>query len=194
MWRGNCSILASVGDKDGPLRTLDDWSRYCSRSPDCRHSPQKKNLMRAELTQRGRSGLVHARLLLTQHFFAVAADLMLRCSPSRGSGHSVIPTSVDFRPSLQCSLNELTEGGTELPLNCFKPIIALRQRNCCIGNTTDTYNNKLEACLTNLDRSYRTSLASFSANPISTSPERTLNPRYLAWVKNRVLNNSAIAA
>lgn len=171
MWRGICSILASVGDKDGPLRTLDDWSRYCSRSPDCRHSPQKKNLMRAELTQRGRSGLVHARLLLTQHFLAVAADLMLRCS-----------------------LNELTEGGTELPLNCFKPIIALRQRNCCIGNTTDTYNNKLEACLTNLDRSYRTSLASFSANPISTSPERTLNPRYLAWVKNRVLNNSAIAA
>jgi hypothetical protein len=57
------------------------------------------------------SRLFHARLLLTQHFLAVAADFMLRCSPSRGSGHSIIPTSVDFRPTLRRILHELTEGG-----------------------------------------------------------------------------------
>ena len=59
----------------------------------------------------GLSGLSHARLLLTQHFLAVAADFMLRCSPRRGSGHSMIPTSVDFRPTLRHILHELTEGG-----------------------------------------------------------------------------------
>ena len=54
------------------------------------------------------------QLLLTQHFLAVAADLILRCRPSRGSGHSVIPTSVDFRPTLRCNLNEFTDCGRTL--------------------------------------------------------------------------------
>lgn len=64
----------------------------------------------------GLSGLMHARLLLTQHFLAVAADFMLRCSPSRGSSHSLMPTSVGFRPTLRRILHELTEGGTKLTL------------------------------------------------------------------------------
>jgi len=59
----------------------------------------------------GLCGLVHVRLLLTQHFLATAAYFMPGCSPSRGSGHSMIPTSVDSRPTLRCILYELTEGG-----------------------------------------------------------------------------------
>jgi hypothetical protein len=72
----------------------------------------------------GRSGLMHVRLLLAQHFLAVAADLMLRCSPSRGSGHSVIPTSLDFRPTLRCNLNELTEGGRSGHISTLTPMAA----------------------------------------------------------------------
>jgi hypothetical protein len=36
-----------------------------------------------ELTLRGRSGLMHLRLLLTQHLSAVAAIFMLQCSLRR---------------------------------------------------------------------------------------------------------------
>ncbi|SHF74587.1 hypothetical protein SAMN05444273_11135 [Litoreibacter ascidiaceicola] len=67
---------------------------------------------------------MHARLLLTQHFLAVAADFMLRCSPSRGSSHSLMPTSVDFRPTLRRILHELTEGGTEPTLRLFQLMAA----------------------------------------------------------------------
>ncbi|MFT6299832.1 MAG: hypothetical protein ACJAWC_003208 [Yoonia sp.] len=41
-----------------------------------------------EWRQCGQTGLMHARLLLTQHFFAVAAVFMPRCSLRRGSGRS----------------------------------------------------------------------------------------------------------
>jgi hypothetical protein len=36
----------------------------------------------------GQTGLMHLQLLLTQHFLAVAADFLLRCSLRRGSGRS----------------------------------------------------------------------------------------------------------
>lgn len=36
----------------------------------------------------GQTGLMHTRLLLTQHFLAVAASFLLRCGLPRGSGHS----------------------------------------------------------------------------------------------------------
>ena len=65
---------------------------------------------RGKLTDYGLCGLLHVRLLLTQHFLATAAYFMPGCSPSRGSGHSMIPTSVDSRPTLRCILYELTEG------------------------------------------------------------------------------------
>ena len=70
---------------------------------------------------------MHARLLLTQHFLAVAADFMLRCSPSRGSSHSLMPTSVDFRPTLRRILHELTEGG--------QMVISLRMRQRPVRRT-----------------------------------------------------------
>ena len=76
-----------------------------------RHSLQCRSQWISEFTVCGQSGLLQSRLLLTQHSLAIAADLMLRYSPSRGSGHSVIPTSVEFRPTLRFNLYELTEGG-----------------------------------------------------------------------------------
>lgn len=63
------------------------------------------------LTDCGLSGLMHVRLLLTQHFLLIAADFMLRCSLRRGSGHSMLPMSVDFRPTFRRILNEPTECG-----------------------------------------------------------------------------------
>ena len=78
--------------------------RHEGRKPDLRCALHRGLLC-------GQSGLMHARLLLTQHFLAVAVDSMLRCSPSHGSGHSMIPMSVDFRPTLRRILHELTEGG-----------------------------------------------------------------------------------
>lgn len=39
--------------KDGPLRTLSQAPRYCSRSPHCRHSLHEQNLEPLELTDCG---------------------------------------------------------------------------------------------------------------------------------------------
>ena len=41
-----------------------------------------------ELAQSGQTGLVHMRLLLTQHEFAVAAHILLRCRAHHRSGRS----------------------------------------------------------------------------------------------------------
>lgn len=68
---------------------------------------------------RGLIGLMYVRLLLTQHFLEVAARFMLRCSPSRRSGHTMIPMSVDFRPTLRRIVHQLTEGGTKPPFDFF---------------------------------------------------------------------------
>jgi hypothetical protein len=54
---------------------------------------------------------MHARPLLTQHFLAVAANLMLRCSLNRGSGHSMSSMSVDFKPTFRRVMFELTQRG-----------------------------------------------------------------------------------
>jgi hypothetical protein len=67
--------------------------------------------MMGELTVCGQSRLMHARPLLTQHFLAVAANLMLRCSLNRGSGHSMSSMSVDFKPTFRRILHQLTECG-----------------------------------------------------------------------------------
>ena len=105
-----------------------DWEQVCGTHQGQRQmsKPRSKAGHRTVLTNRvfnafypcnadaihtGQSSLVQLRLLLTQHFLAVAVDSMLRCSPSHGSGHSMIPMSVDFRPTLRRILHELTEGG-----------------------------------------------------------------------------------
>ena len=57
----------------------------------------------------GQTGLMHSRLLLTQHFFAVAAVFMLRCSLRRGRGHSMLPTVMDFNRSIRRTKFEFTQ-------------------------------------------------------------------------------------
>lgn len=101
---------------NAPKRTHQSSSRhFCATGcPVChlKQRPPKTTVFgRArKVCCAGQNGLMHARLLLTQHFLAVAVDFMLRCSPRRGSGHSMIPTSVDFRTTLRRFLRELTEG------------------------------------------------------------------------------------
>lgn len=56
---------------------------------------------------------MHVRLLLTQHFLAAAAHFMLRSSLSRGSGHSMLLMSVDFKPIFRRILHQLTECETK---------------------------------------------------------------------------------
>ena len=49
----------------------------------------------------GQTGLMQVQLLLTQHSFAFAASLSLHCSLGRGSGHSMVPITVNFKPTLR---------------------------------------------------------------------------------------------
>ncbi|OUS19681.1 hypothetical protein A9Q95_15660 [Rhodobacterales bacterium 59_46_T64] len=105
-----------------PIFTMTQHFRRCERkqhenqihgmgSPDTFAANCTK--VRSERTRRGQSGLKHARLLLMQHFLAVAVDLMLRCSLSRGSGHSILSISVDFKPTFRRILQQLVECGTK---------------------------------------------------------------------------------
>ena len=64
---------------------------------------------------RGQNGLMHVRQLLTQHFLAVAADFLLRCSLRRGSDRSMLSISVDFKLIFRRTLHELSESATKLP-------------------------------------------------------------------------------
>lgn len=59
----------------------------------------------------GQSRLLLAQLLLTQHFLAVAAGFMLRCSLLHGSGHSMLSISVDFKPSFRRIMFKFTHRG-----------------------------------------------------------------------------------
>jgi hypothetical protein len=58
---------------NGPLRTLVTTSKCCGAARHCGPSPQPQNQLMGEFTQCGQTGLMHSRLLLAQHFFAVAA-------------------------------------------------------------------------------------------------------------------------
>ena len=62
-----------------------------------------------EFTQCGLSGLMHSQLLLKQHFFAVAAVFMLRCSLRRGSGRSKLKSRwISDRPfAASCSSSHI---------------------------------------------------------------------------------------
>ena len=59
----------------------------------------------------GLSGLMHVRLLLTQHFLAVAASFMLRCSLRRRSGHSKLTIWPYFKPGSHRNMVEFTRRG-----------------------------------------------------------------------------------
>jgi hypothetical protein len=62
-----------------------------------------------ERLQCGQTGLMHVRLLLTQHFLAVAAMFMLRCSLRRGSGRSKLQSRwISNRPfAASCSSSHI---------------------------------------------------------------------------------------
>ncbi len=59
----------------------------------------------------GQTGLLPSRLLLTQHFFAVAAVFMLRCSLRRGSGRSQLQSWwISGRPfAASCSSSHIAD-------------------------------------------------------------------------------------
>jgi hypothetical protein len=59
----------------------------------------------------GLSGIMHVRLLLTQHFLAVAADFMQRCSLHRGSGRSKLQYRwIPYRPfTATCSSSHIAD-------------------------------------------------------------------------------------
>ena len=61
--------------------------------------------------QCGLSGLMHVQILLTQHLLAVAARFLLRCNLRRGSGHSMVPITVNFKPILRSILFKFTHCG-----------------------------------------------------------------------------------
>ena len=68
---------------------------------------------RGELTDCGQTGLMHVRLLLTQHLSAVAAMFMLRCSLRRGSGRSKLQSRwISNRPfAASCSSSHIADKG-----------------------------------------------------------------------------------
>jgi hypothetical protein len=59
----------------------------------------------------GQTGLMHVRLLLTQHLSAVAAMFMLRCSLRRGSGRSKLQSRwISNRPfAASCSSSHIAD-------------------------------------------------------------------------------------
>jgi hypothetical protein len=59
---------------------------------------------------------MHVQLLFTQHFLAVAARFLPRCSRRRGSGHSMVPITVNFKPTLRCILFKFTHRGRNGPM------------------------------------------------------------------------------
>jgi hypothetical protein len=65
----------------------------------------------AETSVCGLSGLMQVRLLLLQHLLAVAVGFMLRCSPRRGSGHSMLPVSADSKLTFRRTMIEFTDCG-----------------------------------------------------------------------------------
>jgi hypothetical protein len=54
---------------------------------------------------------MHVQLLLTQHFLAVPATSMLRCSLNHGNGHSTLQISADSIPALSRIVHEFTGNG-----------------------------------------------------------------------------------
>jgi hypothetical protein len=64
-----------------------------------------------EWRQCGQTGLMHVRLLLTQHLSAVAAMFMLRCSLRRGSGRSKLQSRwISNRPfAASCSSSHIAD-------------------------------------------------------------------------------------
>jgi hypothetical protein len=87
-----------------------------------------------EVCNAGLSGFMHVRLLLTQHFLAVAADFLLRCGLRRGSGHSKLPISVDFKPTPHCSFRFRTFVGFGA-ISIQTPIIQVFRSVFPIGST-----------------------------------------------------------
>ncbi len=67
-------------DADGPYRSSAGARLRCAAARQTGLSLRPKNLRDHELTERGQTGLVHVRLLLTQNLLACAADTSLRCS------------------------------------------------------------------------------------------------------------------
>lgn len=59
----------------------------------------------------GQTRLLHLRLLLAQHFLAVAAVFLLRCGLRRGSRRSISPISVNLKPTFHCSLFKQSRSG-----------------------------------------------------------------------------------
>ncbi|MFT4707973.1 MAG: hypothetical protein ACI9PU_001817, partial [Ascidiaceihabitans sp.] len=79
---------------NGPLLPFITTSKCCGAARQSGHSLQLQNLRGGELTDCGQTGLLLAQRVQAQHFIAVAAELLLRCSLCRRNGHSAIQVSV----------------------------------------------------------------------------------------------------
>jgi hypothetical protein len=91
-----CAISAS-----GPKPPLNPHSECCGAARHCGLSLQPQNQEIGEFTVCGQTGLLLAQIMQMQHFIAVAVELLLRCSPCRGSGHSTLQISVHVKPTIR---------------------------------------------------------------------------------------------
>jgi hypothetical protein len=97
--------------ENGPLLPFASWPDAAMQLSHCRHSLRPQNCLCGESTDRGLSGLMQVQLLLVQHLLAVAVGFMLRCSPRRGSGHSMLPVSADSKLTFRRTMFEFTDCG-----------------------------------------------------------------------------------
>jgi hypothetical protein len=110
---------------------LASWKRPFKATISADSRPTFRRVM-FELTQRGLSGPMHMRLLLMQHFLAVAADFMLRCGLRRGSGRSKLQSrripGRPFAASCSSSHNADKAAGQKVPLNLTPTVLTTNGR------------------------------------------------------------------
>ena len=91
-------------EENGPLRTPAGHFVCCGAARQTRHSLRVQNRRMLELTDRGQSGPLLTRLLLTQHPLAHAECLLLWCSASHRSSHPSASILPEPQPNIRCSL------------------------------------------------------------------------------------------
>jgi len=56
--------------------------------------------------------------LLTQHYLADVADLLLQCSLCRQSGRSTLPILANSKPAFRCGVFQQSRRGTKVTFRC----------------------------------------------------------------------------